>query len=301
MRREQPYMRVMTVRRGPLLALALCAFAVLAPATQASFHLTKIREIRAATTAVPFIEIQMYSAGQNLFTGHSVTTYSDTGALIDTVPLGTVPAGDNQRTILIAPGPVEGVAPDVTHILGFSNPGGAVCFENIDCVSYGAFTGTTSLSPSGTPAPGYPAMDGALSLTRKIAAGCATLLEPSDDTNNSASDFEITTPTPRNNSTSPAEAACAGGGGGDTGAPQTTITKHPKKKSEKTTAKFKFSSSEYGSSFECKLDKGAFKRCTSPRKYRHLETGKHKFQVRAADQAGNTDATPAKFGFRVVG
>ncbi len=92
-----------------------------------------------------------------------------------------------------------------------------------------------------------------------------------------------------------------GGGGGTTDdltAPETTITKHPKKKSTKRRAKFKFESSEAGSSFECKLDRKPYKPCSSPFK-KKVKVAKHKFRVRATDAAGNTDGSPAKFKFRV--
>ncbi|MFN2612678.1 MAG: hypothetical protein ABR536_04830 [Solirubrobacterales bacterium] len=78
--------------------------------------------------------------------------------------------------------------------------------------------------------------------------------------------------------------------------PQTVIGA---KKIKGTTAKFTFSSNEPGSSFQCKLDKRAFKPCKSPKKYKHLSAGKHKFKVRAVDAAGNVDATPAKKKFKI--
>jgi CSLREA domain-containing protein len=81
-----------------------------------------------------------------------------------------------------------------------------------------------------------------------------------------------------------------GGSGGsttDTTAPKVTITKAPKAKSSKTIAKFKFKSNEAGSKFQCKLDKGKFKGCRSPKTYKKLKPGKHVFKVRATDKAGN--------------
>lgn len=73
----------------------------------------------------------------------------------------------------------------------------------------------------------------------------------------------------------------------DTTAPTAKITKGPKAKSTNTTAKFKFNSNEAGSRFECKLDKGKFKKCKSPKTYKKLKVGKHVFKVRAIDKAGN--------------
>jgi hypothetical protein len=85
--------------------------------------------------------------------------------------------------------------------------------------------------------------------------------------------------------------------------PQTKITKGPGKKLKTTKARikvtFKFGSDEAGSSFDCKLDKKPFKPCSSPLKYK-VKPGKHTFSVRATDDAGNADATPAKKKFKVI-
>ena len=87
---------------------------------------------------------------------------------------------------------------------------------------------------------------------------------------------------------------------GDCTPPKTTITKGPPNKTKKHRVKFKFKSSESGSSFECKLDKKKFKPCNSPKKYKRLKKGGHKFKVRATDAAGNTDPSPANDKFKVV-
>jgi hypothetical protein len=96
-----------------------------------------------------------------------------------------------------------------------------------------------------------------------------------------------------------------GGGGGGGGAkdktpPQTKIVRGPPKKTHKRTVKFKFTSSEQGSTFKCKLDRKPFKRCTPPKKYKKLKPGKHVFKVFATDKAGNKDPTPAVRKFRVL-
>jgi hypothetical protein len=87
----------------------------------------------------------------------------------------------------------------------------------------------------------------------------------------------------------------------DTTPPETTITKGAPNKTDKTKVKFKFSSDDPGATFECKLDKKAFKPCTSPKKAKNLADGKHKFKVRAIDAAGNVDPSAAKDKFKVVG
>lgn len=78
--------------------------------------------------------------------------------------------------------------------------------------------------------------------------------------------------------------------------PQTKINKT---KVKGNTVKFKFSSSEKGSKFECKLDKKKFKPCKSPKTYKNLKPGKHVFKVRAV-KGGVADPTPAKRKFKVV-
>lgn len=90
-------------------------------------------------------------------------------------------------------------------------------------------------------------------------------------------------------------------GGSDRSAPQTKILKGPKGKVAKATVKFKFSSSEKGSSFRCKLDRGPYRVCKSPKTYKKLKPGKHVFKVRAVDRAGNIDPTAAKRKFTVLG
>jgi hypothetical protein len=47
-----------------------------------------------------------------------------------------------------------------------------------------------------------------MALRRSISAGCPTALEASDDTNNSAADFAVTSPNPRPNSVAPTETTC---------------------------------------------------------------------------------------------
>lgn len=94
-----------------------------------------------------------------------------------------------------------------------------------------------------------------------------------------------------------------GGGNGNTKdktPPDTKIVKGPPKKTHKTTVKFKFTATEAGSTFQCKLDRKPFKPCSSPKKYKKLKPGKHVFKVRAIDKAGNVDPTPAKRAFTVL-
>jgi hypothetical protein len=85
----------------------------------------------------------------------------------------------------------------------------------------------------------------------------------------------------------------------DLSAPDTTITGQPGNPSNDMSPTFAFSASETGT-FECELDGGGFQLCASPRTYAGpLADGPHTFQVRATDAAGNTDATPASFGWTI--
>jgi len=88
------------------------------------------------------------------------------------------------------------------------------------------------------------------------------------------------------------------GGGADPSPPDTTITAGPKKKSKKKAATFAFSANE-PATFACALDgKDQFKPCTSPLTVK-VKKGKHTFEVRATDAAGNTDPTPATQSWKV--
>ncbi len=86
----------------------------------------------------------------------------------------------------------------------------------------------------------------------------------------------------------------------DSTPPDTTITGNPTNPSSSATAAFTFTGSDNltppGSlTFQCQLDGGAFVACTSPQNYSSLADGSHTFGVRAVDQAGNIDPTPATF------
>jgi thermitase len=82
--------------------------------------------------------------------------------------------------------------------------------------------------------------------------------------------------------------------------PQTTITDKPSNRTRRHRAKFRFRSNEPGSFFQCKHMSGAWKSCSSPKTYRGLDEGLHRFRVRAIDKAGNVDRTPAQDSWRIV-
>ena len=85
----------------------------------------------------------------------------------------------------------------------------------------------------------------------------------------------------------------------DNTAPNTTIDSSPADPSSNTTPTFSFSSSEGGSTFECRVDGGSWSSCSSPDTLAALGAGSHTFEVRATDAAGNTDATPASYTWTI--
>jgi hypothetical protein len=152
-----------------------------------------------------------------------------------------------------------------------------------------------------------------MALRRTISAGCATLLEPTDDRDNSATDFSPVFPSPRPNSIAPTERACTSTGGqqgggtggpsggqGGRGAPQTTLRRKPPRKTHDRTPTFAFAADEAGSTFRCKLDSKRFKACRSPFTTAKLPLGRHTFQVRARDDSGRLDPSPAVYSFELT-
>jgi hypothetical protein len=291
--------------------LATALLAVLPAPASATFHEMSIREVYPGSAAEPsarYVELQMWNSDQNHVGGHVLHTYTSSGLQTDTLLPADVPNGANQSTILIG-------TPQVTTTFGvdvdaelspsaqLDGSGGAVCWEALDCVSWGSF-GHSLLSPAGTPAPAIP--DG-MALRRTIAPGCATLLEVTDDRNNSAQDFSAVFPSPRPNSVTPTEHACAsnggGGGGGQNGggnAPETILKRKPGRHTHDRTPTFRFAADEPGATFQCRIDRRAFRTCRSPFTVKRLGLGRHTFAVRARDDSGHTDPTPASYSFRVL-
>ena len=80
--------------------------------------------------------------------------------------------------------------------------------------------------------------------------------------------------------------------------PDTTIAKGPKKKTKRRRARFEFTASEPGMSFECNLDGGQFQSCTSPFNVK-VKAGKHTFSVRATNGRVELDPSPAAHSWKV--
>lgn len=86
----------------------------------------------------------------------------------------------------------------------------------------------------------------------------------------------------------------------DATAPETTIDFSPVSPTKDPRPSLTFSSSESGSTFECRIDNGTWELCSSPQEYPgDLSDGSHTFEVRATDAAGNTDQSPDSATFEV--
>lgn len=320
-------MRARVLRALIVLSLASAAPALDAAPASATFHLMKIREVYVGSAATPeaeYVELQMFAAGQNLVQGHAIDLLDAAGTQVGSATFGADAQGDtNQSTLVAATGAAEsqfGILADTGLPPGLLDPsGGAVCWEALDCVSWGDFHGPLP-SPAGNPADPSGIPDG-MALRRSIAPGCATLLEAGDDHDDGAADFADAFPAPRPNSVAPSERACAssspggsgyppsgateggGGAGGGSGggrAPQTRIRNGPAKVGHDRTPTFRFSANRTGSLFFCKLDSRHFRHCRSPFTTPALQPGPHTFRVKARAPGGATDRSPAIRRFTVV-
>lgn len=204
-----------------VVSLTVGGLAASSSPASASFHLMMIREVSAgsgAGSAGDFIELQMYAPGQHLVAGKQVKVYQGAVEMAAATFAGNVGNGANQATILIAPAgsglgadaSLSGEVPATQGKACFVDPGTPDPYPNppqfIDCVAWGS---QMSDADTGTPAPAIPPGQ---SIERTIARGCATALDPADDTNSSAADLAIQpAPNPEPNSSAPNETACTGG------------------------------------------------------------------------------------------
>lgn len=231
----------------------------------------------------------MYGPEQHFVGGHSVTLQGPTGSPIGTFtfPADLPGSSVDQQTILVGDDGVEaafGVKPDLIDPK-FNLParGGAACWEGIDCVAWGNFSGTTSPT-SGIPAdpPGVP--DG-LALRRSITGGiCANRLDGADDRHESELDFADAAPSPQSFATIPPPIEdCTS----PLPTPEALIEKKPMNPTNVTSAAFTFGASPTADDFECRLDLGAYADCDSgAASYGSLAEGTHTFRVRGSNANG---------------
>jgi cysteine-rich repeat protein len=172
----------------------------------------KIREVFPGSVANPnaqYVELQMYAGGQNLVVNHQLFVFDAAGnALASFTFPANVANGQSQATILIATAAAQSlfsVTADLTILTMtpfIPAGGGKICWDatNIDCVSWGSYSGSSA--GTGTPFN----VSGGLALSRAIrrdvsrsTGANASQLDAADDTNNSAADFYFALPAPQNN------------------------------------------------------------------------------------------------------
>jgi hypothetical protein len=233
-----------------------------------------------------------------------MTVYDSSGTLLHSSKFTSgVANSQNQSTILVGDSGVQtkfGVAPDlVDPELAIPAAGGAVCWNAgglpADCVAWGNFSGGTAFENATATSVGSPASPGGITagkaIRRTIEPGCPTLLEESDDSNDSATDFSEVTPAPRNNASPITEKTCPG-------PPNTVIDEKPDPVTSATSAVFTYEAPT-ATGYECKLDSAAFSPCSSSGiEYTGLTAGNHVFQVRGVNLSG-PDPTPASYGWKV--
>jgi hypothetical protein len=239
--------------------------AVGASSASATFHLIKVREVSPGTgSGDSYVEVQMWAPFQNfLSNGAGLAVCNSTCSLVPATygPFSDVPNGNTQDTVLFGDSGVPTGSKDFSVDLNLDGiqAGGAVCYLSEpgynDCLSWGNFSNNAALTAnygsSGDPGSPAPALTSDMALRRSIAPGCPTLLEPSDDTNDSAADFAVTAREPRKNSVTPTETACAGGGGGPAG--YTPAPTYPSAK--KKCKKHKKKTGAYSAKKKCKRKK----------------------------------------------
>lgn len=175
---------------GVLVALVLTA----APA-RASFHLIKIVEVFPGTASEPtaqYVMLQMYFPGQTFVGGHTVSVFDATGMNLGTFTFsGDVANGADLATILIASTDAEalfGLHADLEMMPLIQTAGGAVCYDIIDCVAWGNFSGAAMLpvppDPTFNPTTGLVL---GMAMHRDLMMGGAT------------TDFALAPPAPKNN------------------------------------------------------------------------------------------------------
>jgi hypothetical protein len=190
-------------------SLAAGGLVAAAPPVLADFHLMKVQGVYAGSmtdASSDYVELNMTAAGQNVVGGHTLHLYDPSGGRMDCAVPSNVPNANNGDPILFLTTQAQAQflnTADFTIAPLLDESGGAVCWESIDCVSWGSFSGATT-SPAGTPFAGG------------IPPGSA--IERSTDTNNSATDFAPdASPTPNSNGpTNLGSASCqpfTGGGG----------------------------------------------------------------------------------------
>ena len=132
-------------------------------------------------------------------------------------------------------------------------------------------------------------------IRRTIAPRCPTLLDAFDDTGDSATDFSVASPNPRNNASPPVEEACDS----IPGPPDTEITDGPKPKTHSKKATFEFTSTTPNSSFECNLDGSRLQALHVAAQGQGQQEGQARLPGPRHGPGGQVDPAPAQADWKV--
>ena len=188
--------------RALLLASLACGLLALPATATASFHLMNIVEVFIGPAANPdaqYVELQMYSPGQTQLQGAEVRFFGPDGTPTGSATFASgVPVGTNRSSVLVATQEAEalfGITADLLMQPDLVGEGGKVCFAGtIDCVSWASSPTANAFTAGDTGIPGGAA------IVRDVSGGSDPAgLDASDDTNDSAADFDLDVPSPRNN------------------------------------------------------------------------------------------------------
>ena len=217
----------------------------------------------------------------------SFSYYANNSGSVRAVVLGAA-ANPSHRTVL-ATSPLEVVAPGAvnTFPVRISTPAGAtlglyVSQNDMGCYATGAVADSAmwaTFDPAATT--DFPGTSPLPAARVDISA----VLEPDADHDGYGDVSQDSCP-----QSAQTQAACP--------APDTTVSKKPKKVSTKRTVKIKFSAGT-GATFTCTVDKKKAKPCTSPLK-KKLGYGKHKILITATSSVGIVETTPATVKFRIA-
>ena len=176
--------------------------ALIAPLTAAPsaaiFHEMLIVKVFVGSAAAPdaqYVVLQMYNDGQTSLGGHPMRFFNAGGTSLGTSSFGPISNGADDANILIATPTAEalfGITADLRVPVRMPAAGGKVCFDNVDCFAWEAYTNLPD-SSIGTP---FADFGDDLEADRLYAGA----LDAFDDTNNSDVDFQSeSAPNPRNN------------------------------------------------------------------------------------------------------
>ncbi len=254
----------------------------------------------------------MWAAGQNLVGGHVLKTYNASGGVTSTNTFASdVPGGANQSTILLATaGGRNGIRGQRRHrsVPGQARPGGRRGLLGKPRLRLLGQLQRLAAQPRAAPRrrrsrTGWPCAG----RSPPAAPPCwsrPTTTTTAPPTSPPSSRRLARTRSRPASAAAPAAAkagsAAARQGSSQKGAPQTTLRRKPGKTTRDRTPTFRFASDEPGSTFQCKLDGKPFRSCRSPFTTKRLTLGRHTFKVRARDDSGKLDPSPASYGFKVV-